>query len=152
MDILHTVSPGSGYPLSSASLPGSDRLSISSGNVQSLFFNAGDGVENQHPLLSGEVSAAEGPSQFPSPLMKLGSNNVPDHVLYRKQKRDLLRSHRSKNLVSPDRPYLHHPKYLEYRSRPRQDIGPDGKPVWDERTEAAFQNGKKAPRQAWGKL
>lgn len=145
MDILHTPSSGPSYGLDSSSVSGLNPLSVSSGNVQSSFFNGGDGVENQRPLLSadvGDAGASKGPLQFPSPAVKLGSNDIPDHALHRKQKRDVLKGNRSKHLVNLDRPYLVHPKYLEYRSRPRQDIGPDGKPVWDERTEAAFQNGK----------
>ncbi|RMD41035.1 hypothetical protein DV735_g4099, partial [Chaetothyriales sp. CBS 134920] len=42
--------------------------------------------------------------------------------------------------MDASRPYLQHPKYLQYRARQRCDTGPDGKPVWDDRIEDAFQN------------
>ncbi|KAL2431724.1 Conidiophore development regulator abaA [Exophiala dermatitidis] len=120
---------------------GFDPLSASSGNVQSFGRGSHEGVENQRPLPELNVGLSMTRElQFPSPLIKLGSNDTPSFSFDRKPKRDALRAHRAKPLTNADRPYLTHPKYLEYRSRPRQDIGPDGKPIWPDRIEAAFQN------------
>ncbi|EXJ90086.1 hypothetical protein A1O3_03155 [Capronia epimyces CBS 606.96] len=121
---------------------GLDPLSASSGNARSFGGGVQEGVENQHPLPELNVGLSMTQElQFPSPLIKLGSNDTSTNLAFgRKPRRHPLRPHRSKPLTQADRPYLTHPKYLEYRSRPRQDIGPDGKPIWPDRIEAAFQN------------
>ncbi|EXJ95102.1 hypothetical protein A1O1_00221 [Capronia coronata CBS 617.96] len=142
MDLLHSVSPAATQSEDGSNTqPGFDPLSTSSGNARSFGGVSYEGIENQRPL--PELSAGLSMTQevhFPSPLIKLGSNDTSALVFDRKPRRNLHRPHRSKPLTNADRPYLTHPKYLEYRSRPRQDIGPDGKPIWPDRIEAAFQN------------
>jgi hypothetical protein len=121
--------------------PAVEHLSVSSGNAQLLPLQYGDGIENQYPLPALSTSG-QAPQQFPIPPVKLGSNDGSNHALESsKLRRQALKSRRSQH-VDPDRPYLYHPKYLEYRSRPRQDIGEDGNPIWPDHIEAAFQDGK----------
>ncbi len=115
-----------------------EHLSLSSGNVQLLPNHQADGIENQYPL-PPLPSGRHTPQHFPIPSLKLGSNdgsNLEVDVRRRYQ----FKPRRSKP-INVERPYLHHPKYLEYRSRPRQDIGKDGNPIWPDHIEAAFQDG-----------
>ncbi|KAL2414697.1 Conidiophore development regulator abaA [Exophiala dermatitidis] len=141
MDLSHSALTTAAHAGESNIHSGSDPLSASSGNVQSFGRGTHEGVENQRPLPELNVGLSMTRElQFLSPLIKLGSNDTPSFSFDRKPKRDALRAHRAKPLTNADRPYLTHPKYLEYRSRPRQDIGPDGKPIWPDRIEAAFQN------------
>ncbi|KIY02084.1 uncharacterized protein Z520_02222 [Fonsecaea multimorphosa CBS 102226] len=115
------------------------RLAVSSGNAQLLPVTHGDGIENQYPLPGVDALGGHIP-HFPIPTLKLGSNDGSNGAFAPKRKRHTLKPHRSKQLGNPDRPYLHHPKYLEYRSRPRQEIGDDGKAIWPDNIEAAFQD------------
>ncbi|KIW70578.1 hypothetical protein PV04_02834 [Phialophora macrospora] len=115
-----------------------EHLSVSSGNVQLLPVQHREGIENQYPL-PALSSGRQTPQQFPIPSLKLGSNDDSHHGFTSKPRRHPLRPRRTR-LADPDRPYLVHPKYIEYRSRPRQDIGKDGKPIWPDHIEAAFQD------------
>ena len=140
MDCLHSPLAALGQPEDSKLLAGAHPLSVSSGNVQAVVAISTDGIENQYAFSLGDSDGRQ-PTQFPIPQMQLGSNDDLEHTLDRKPKRNPLKVHRPKIQIDHERPYLHHPKYLEYRSRPRQDIGKDGKPIWPDRIEAAFQNG-----------
>lgn len=119
-------------------------LTSSSGNIQSYNPDSKDGIENQDPL---GVTRAEPwlkqEVQYPIPKVKLGSNDAHAENLAHLQHRR--HNYREKffrrRRVDAERPYLQHPKYLQYRARQRCDTGPDGKPVWDDRIEDAFQNG-----------
>lgn len=122
------------------SKPPPEHLSVSSGNVQLLPFQHREGLENQYPLSASRGGRTT--PQFPVPSLKLGSNDGPRHASDSKVRRQTFKAPRSK-VPDPDRPYLYHPKYLEYRSRPRQELGKDGKPIWPDHIEAAFQDGKK---------
>jgi transcriptional enhancer factor len=124
--------------------PMDEHLSVSSGNVQLLPTHHGDGLENQYPL-PGEHGTRQ-PSHFPIPSIKLGSNDTPIRALDVRLSRNAVRQYKKK-APDPARPYLIHAKYLEYRSRPRQDIGKDGKPIWPDHIEAAFQDGEYFRRQ-----
>lgn len=115
-------------------------LLASSGNVQTFAVDPKDGIENQYPLPPWD-SDTNLMSLFPPPPSKLSSNDIQNHDS--KRRRQLVKQPRHKRLVDADRPYLQHPKYLEYRSRSRQDIGADGKPIWSDEVELAFQNGKR---------
>jgi hypothetical protein len=117
-----------------------EHLSVSSGNVQLLPVQHREGIENQYPL-PALSSGRQTPQQFPIPSLKLGSNDDSHHGFHSRPRRHPLRPRRTRQ-ADPDRPYLVHPKYIEYRSRPRQDIGKDGKPIWPDHIEAAFQDGK----------
>lgn len=144
MDLLHSTLSATLQSMDSKTHFAFDPLSASSGNAQSFGGSSHEGVENQRPLPELNVGLSMTQElHFPSPLIKLGSNDIPNLGFDRKTKRHPLKPHRSKPLTNADRPYLTHPKYLEYRSRPRQDIGPDGKPIWPDRIEAAFQNGER---------
>jgi transcriptional enhancer factor len=126
---------------------GSRVLTSSSGNVQTYHPDSKDGLENQDPLglaARPEAWAKQLDVQYPIPKVKLGSNDAhTDNLAHLNSRRQSYRPEkyfRRKHDIS-DRPYLRHPKYLQYRARQRCDTGPDGKPVWDDRTEDAFQNG-----------
>lgn len=122
---------------------GSRVLTSSSGNIQAYNPDSKDGIENQDPLnLPRTESWIKPEVQYPIPKVKLGSNdshaeNIA-HLHHRRQ------NHRDKffrkRRVDSDRPYLQHPKYIQYRARQRCDTGPDGKLVWDDQIEDAFQN------------
>ncbi|KIX07368.1 uncharacterized protein Z518_02021 [Rhinocladiella mackenziei CBS 650.93] len=112
-------------------LPGLNPLSASSDNIQSLHNVSKDGVESQYPLPSGDSHSGT-TLQVPVPSMQLGSNDVDQSHQYKTSQ------HRP--LVDLNRPYLQHPKYLDYLARQRHDIGADGKPIWPTEIENAFQN------------
>lgn len=139
MDCLHSSLSAADQQEAFKVLSGVYPLSISSGNAQGVVANSKDGIENQYPLPPDQQDLRQ---QFPIPPKPLGSNDSFHHPFDKKVKRNPLKPYRPKNEIDPDRPYLRHPKYLEYRSRPRQDIGRDGKPIWPDKIEAAFQNGK----------
>lgn len=132
MDLLHTVAS---MPEGVSMLPAGLPLGESSGNLQSLVVGSRDGVENQTPCSKQD-------HQFPIPAVKLGSNDSPDHGIDKESKTDKPRTFRPKVLYDPKRPFLQHPKYLEYMGRQRQEFGKDGKPVWSDEVEAAFQDGR----------
>jgi hypothetical protein len=119
-------------------------LTSSSGNIQSYTPDSKDGIENQDPL---RLSRAPEPwpkqeMPYPIPEVKLGSNDAHAENLAHLQHRRLgYREKFKRRRNDPAKPYLQHQKYLQYRARQRCDTGPDGKPVWDDRIEDAFQNG-----------
>ena len=119
-------------------------LTSSSGNVQTYNPDSKDGVENQDPLgIPRTEPWLKTEAQYPIPKVKLGSNDAHTdnlaHLHHRRQNyRDKLFRRRR---ADTERPYLLHQKYIQYRARQRCDTGPDGKPVWDDQIEDAFQNG-----------
>ena len=145
-------------------------LTTTSGNTPSYAVGTTDGVENQAPLpqlhslyglskqkhvdgcmfndgttlgTAGSESAARQDLIYPPPGRTLGSNDRHHDAIRRldarRRRRDARFDGRDRGL---GRGYLSHPEYLKYRSRPRRDIGKDGRPVWDDRLEEAFQNGE----------
>jgi hypothetical protein len=142
MDHWHTSSR-TPYQSSGASTTGV--LTTSSGNAQSYALDSKDGVENQNPFELGSQSIkleTQPELHFPAPRVKLGSNDHYADNLLRLQARRQYRPERvSRQLrIAREKTYLQHPRYREYRERPRCDTGKDGKPVWDDRIEEAFQN------------
>lgn len=144
MDMLHSASSALEYPQTQA--PDEiNALCVSSGNIQSSTVSLGDGVENQRPLSLGEgtdEASIKAPFRLFQPPVALGSNDFADRSFEQKQQRKSSKSrYPSRALLNQDRPYLSHPKYEEYRRRPRQDIGKDGKAIWPQPIEDAFQDG-----------
>jgi hypothetical protein len=147
MDILHTVGslpegvglhPPTAFPLgeSSGNLQSLATVSRSGQTkLQSLTFERREGIENQAPYSKQE-------SQFPIPERKLGSNDVSDLAIKGEHNAELPVPCRPTTLYDPKRPFLHNPKYLEYMGRQRQEFGKDGKPVWSDEIETAFQDGE----------
>ncbi|KAK5047583.1 hypothetical protein LTR84_006680 [Exophiala bonariae] len=145
MDILHTV--GSLPEGVGLHVPTAFPLAESSGNLQSLAtasrnrqtkrqsptIERREGIENQAPCSKQE-------SQFPIPERTLGSNDSSNLAI----KGERIIEHpvpcRPTALYDPKRPFLHNPKYLEYMGRQRQEFGKDGKPVWSDEIETAFQD------------
>ena len=123
-------------------------LTPSSGNAQSFALDPKEGIENQNPYASGPSSIkheARTDSQLPAPRFKLGSNDHNAEAvarLHARRQHNREKYGRRRRTDHADRPYLLHPKYLSYRARQRRDTGADGKPVWDDRIEDAFQNGQ----------
>lgn len=123
-------------------------LVATSGNAQSQGVEVKDGVENQDPVSQApDLSQSQKPeSLYPAPILTLRSNDRGQDGLRRLEARRRRRDDRyRRRLGDPRMPYLEHPKYLNYRARPRRDTGSDGKPVWDDRIEEAFQNGEEPP-------
>ncbi|RMZ89470.1 hypothetical protein DV736_g3301, partial [Chaetothyriales sp. CBS 134916] len=122
-------------------------LTSCTANIQPHALDSHEGIENQNPCpqVRGSIEPDHGPeSQYPIPQFKLGSNdqhaqNVARLQARRQNKREWL-TRRIRTDSGTGRPYLQHPKYLQYRARQRCDTGADGKPVWDDRIEDAFQN------------
>ncbi|KAI1621076.1 TEA/ATTS domain family-domain-containing protein [Exophiala viscosa] len=143
MDMLHSGLSALEYSQDQAP-SAMNPLSISSGNIQSSIASLGDGVENQHPLTLGDGAdgvSIKAPFRLFQPPVALGSNDFSDRSVEQKQERKPSKSrYVNRALLNQDRPYLSHPKYDEYRRRPRQDIGKDGKPIWPQPIEDAFQD------------
>ncbi|KAK5022278.1 hypothetical protein LTS07_010154 [Exophiala sideris] len=136
----HSGSSALGYSQEQA-LSTMNPLSISSGNIQSSIASLGDGIENQRPLSLGEGPEVKVPIRLFQPPVALGSNDFSDGSFEQKQQRKSSKfRYSNRALLNQDRPYLSHPKYEEYRRRPRQDIGKDGKPIWPQPIEDAFQD------------
>ena len=146
MEHWHT-STAAPYLSSASGVQSSRVLTSSTGNIQSYALDSNEGIENQNPYPPGAASIKHenrADSQYPIPRFKLGSNdqhaeNIARLQARRQQNREKFGRRRR---IDPERPYLLHPKYLQYRARQRCDTGADGKPVWDDRIEDAFQNGK----------
>ena len=120
-------------------------LGDASGNVQTYAQDFKAGIENQNSTrrlsdLKTQVLDS-GQSRFPA-VATLPSNDHAQNIA-RLHARRPRRDHKYGNRRRPDedRPYLRCHKYTEYRARRRQDTGDDGKPVWDDPMEDAFQNG-----------
>ena len=145
MENWHTNTSAS-YQSSASEVPSSRHLTPSTGNIQSYALDSNEGIENQNPSPPGapSIKHEQRPeSPYPIPRFKLGSNDSHAENIARLQAR---RQHNREKFggrrrVDSERPYLLHPKYLQYRARQRCDTGSDGKPVWDDRIEDAFQNG-----------
>jgi len=127
--------PVASLPEVEGMLPASHPLRLSSGNAQSLLVDPRDGIENQAPILLKQEP------QYPIPAVKLGSNDGSDHGVDAGIAVDPARPYRHKVIIDPKRPFLQNPKYLEWLGRQRQEVGPNGKPVWSAEVEAAFQDG-----------
>ncbi|RMZ78381.1 hypothetical protein DV738_g3947, partial [Chaetothyriales sp. CBS 135597] len=105
-------------------------------------FVVNDGNEDDQDATSLLLAHQQAPSLTQMSPDLLGSNDQHAQNDARLQaRRQYQRARLSKRIrTDPNRPYLQHPKYLQYRARQRCDTGPDGKPVWDDRIEDAFQN------------
>ena len=116
-------------------------LATTTGNVQSYAYTCKDGIENHDSMLQSQHLTSKPEAHYSTTIPTLGSNDLPQDSLRRLQAR---RRRRENGRQGPDlsRPYLDHPKYLNYRARPRRDTGDDGKAKWDDRMEEAFQNGE----------
>ena len=121
-------------------------LGDTSGNVQTY-------AQDSKPDIESQVSVYDAPNvkvpapvvgqyQFP-PAPTLPSNDPSGANLARLHARRQRKEHNHgvRKLSDDARPYLQCHKYTEYRGRRRQDTGDDGKPVWDDPMEEAFQNG-----------
>lgn len=152
-------------------LPGCFSQGLSSNSVHPFILQSQEGLgyENQDPSpnlagFSNTLFPHGVPLSFSS--TKIGSNDIVEQrsrneaienehkgcrALQHKPLNTIIntsnRIRRPQSRAGPEfsRPYLQHPKYIEYRSRPRQEIGKDGKPIWPDIIEAAFQNGKFPP-------
>lgn len=116
-------------------------LASISGNIQSFAPESKQHVNFDKAYLHTARAVSE--PQYLAPCVTLGSNDrqtSTDRFAIRKARR----SSQPHNKVLCDRPYLQNEKYIEYRRRKRQDLGRDGKPIWPDHIEAAFQNGKQA--------
>lgn len=121
-------------------------LGDTSGNVQTYPQEFKPGIENRVagydvPSLKVPVPI-EGQYKFPPaptlPSNDQGAGNIA-RLHARRQRKE--HGHGFRRRFEEARPYLQCHKYIEYRSRRRQDTGEDGKPVWDDPMEEAFQNG-----------
>ena len=125
-------------------IPRSSRiLTNTSGNARTYALDTKEGTENQNPISNGPLSPTI-PKTIPSqyPLGPTLTSNAHQASLLRLHARRQRREYGHRHLVGPFKPYLECKKYIDYRNRQRQDTGPDGKPVWDNFTEAAFQDGE----------
>jgi len=115
-------------------------LADKSGNLQSYALDSEEEIENQDPRHQRHLGRPplKPETQHPAPGLTLASN---DDQLARHLRLQLHR-HRRERKSNPARPYLNDPRYIKYRTRPRCDRGSDGKPLWGEPLEDAFQNGK----------
>ena len=121
-------------------------LGDTSGNVQTYPQELKPGIENHISSYNAPnlkiLSPVGGQYHFP-PVPTLPSNDQNAANLARlharRQRKD--HSHSLRRRFDEVRPYLLCNKYIEYRARRRQDTGHDGKPVWDDPMEEAFQNG-----------
>jgi transcriptional enhancer factor len=121
-------------------------LGDTSGNVQSYAQDFKPGLENQvsiHDIPDLRVPGSNNGQYHFLPVPTLPSNDQKDANLARLHTRHRRRepNHGFRRRFDDDRPYLKCLKYTEYRQRRRQDTGEDGKPVWDDPMEEAFQNG-----------
>ncbi len=125
-------------------IPRSSRiLASTSGNARTYALDTKEGAENRNPANNDPLLPTLPktiPSQYPAgPIL---SSNSLQASLQRLHARRQRREYAHRYLAGPPRPYLERKKYIDYRNRQRQDTGLDGKPVWDNFTEDAFQEGK----------
>ena len=131
MDMLHTnITLPEDHNLFSGSFP----LSVTCGNIQSLAVDSREGIENQSPFSKQEP-------HFPIPIVKLGSNDILDNDVNHDIRLHKIKPFRPRVPFDPKRPFLQHPKYVDYMRRQRQELGDDGKPIWSDEVETAFQDG-----------
>lgn len=122
-------------------------LQAVSGNRQTYALDCHVGPENQNPhdryYAGSSFTEAKYPSSTFPPIANLGSNDGQRDANRLHQKHQ--RRHRQRgppiDAKYQDRSYLRSEKYLEYRARPRKDVGPDNKPIWPDHVEEAFQEG-----------
>ena len=120
-------------------------LQAVSGNRQTYALDYHAGPENQIPHdLRAVPTVTPKYASFAQPAT-LRSNDGPsaiNHLHRRQQKR------RQNSVVAgsgyQDRSYLTSKEYLAYRNRPRKDLGRDGKQIWSDPVEDAFQEGEQA--------
>jgi len=122
-------------------------LGDSSGNVQSYSQELRPGLENQvsvHDLPGLKIPApVEGQYHFPpAPTLPSNDQNATNLARLHARRKRKEHGHGFGRRFHDARPYLQCQKYIDYRSRRRQDTGEDGKPVWDDPMEEAFQNGQ----------
>lgn len=119
-------------------------LQVVSGNRQAFALDRHAGPEKQSAQDAYHIHpAAEKFNGFVPPAT-LGSNDGPSAIsrLHRRQQK----RHQPGVVASStysDRSYLFSKKYLEYRDRRRKDLGSDGKQVWSDAVEEAFQEGRR---------
>ena len=120
-------------------------LAVGSGNVQTYALDTKEGVENQNPFqhsLPNYPSPKILPSHCAAPGQTLTSNDPQAaalRLIARRQRRE------QRHLLRPEsdrRFYLTNKKYLDYRARHRRDTQADGKVVWSNLVEDAFQDGE----------
>ena len=132
MDHLSSNGTGSGFPDESAY---HDRvLGSTSSNDQWFPSDTKAHLDFGQRINTGERATND--PRYVAALPVLGSNDkhpLYDRLAARKARRGIHSIH--------DRPYLQSEKYKNYRERPRQDAGKDGKPVWPDHIEESFQNG-----------
>lgn len=124
-------------------IPQSDGiLTATSGNTQSYALESKEGLENQNPVINSAVlptTLKPVPSQHaPGPTLISDAQQASLQRLHARKQR---RVHGYRHTAEPPRPYLECKAYLDYRDRQRKDTGIDGKVVWDNVVEAAFQDG-----------
>lgn len=114
-----------------ANLPGLERLGLRS----YLHLPQDTGADAPTP----SETTGSGPT-LPTPT----STNTPASSQRYQLKRQLRRLHSAGPAIGPrrGRSYLGTQGYMEYRARPRRDTGSDGKPVWSDEVEDAFQQGE----------
>jgi hypothetical protein len=116
-----------------------------SGNVQPYGVDIKEEYENQNPtdpeFRDFSVEVKTGSLWPPIVTQNLGST----HHQVNLQRLQARRRSSTKVAValSADRPHLRHPKYIQYLTRERQELGKDGKPIWDDEVEEAFQDGER---------
>jgi transcriptional enhancer factor len=121
-------------------------LGDTSGNVQTYPQEFKPGIENQVSVYDVPSLKAQTPLggqyNYP-PAHTLPSNDHSQANIARLHARRQRREHAHvfRRRFDEVRPYLQCHKYTDYRARRRQDTGDDGKPVWDDPMEEAFQNG-----------
>lgn len=121
-------------------------LGDTSGNAQIYPQDFRPGIENQvsvYDVPNVKVPApAGGQYHFPSaPTLPSNDQNAANIARLNARRQRKEHSHGPRRRFNEVRPYLQCHKYTDYRARRRQDTGEDGKPVWDDPMEEAFQNG-----------
>lgn len=108
-------------------------LSVTSGNAQSFLPS---GKQECNSRSSMQAAGRKSRHHYPTPKTTLPSN---DRRVNLRQK---LNARRLKKRVRHAQIYLLHQKFLDFKTRARKDvIKKTGEIIWDDETEAAFQNG-----------
>ena len=128
-------------------------LTVTSGNAQNFALDPKEGIENQlqypkynHPCQEPRRHLGYGAAP---PVSAIPSNDLrsSQNLRFAAKKARHSLSSSSRRRTAFDRSYLQHKKYIEYRQRPRKDAGKDGKDVWSDHVEDAFQEGQLAFRR-----